>query len=457
MRLNRKRGVGKKWLIFPLLALLAGCGWIGVTFFEGKAPAIRLTEDLSSIGAMRTLEITAADKGQGIKEIWVGFLKDGKEIVLHDQSFGKDGLASGTGVLEETVTLDLAPAKLGITDGEGTLRIRVRDASWRRMFKGNIAYLEKKVTVDTKPPVIEVLTRKHYLRYGGTGLVAYRVKETVTRSGVMVDGTFYPGISGYGPNKDVTLAYFAVGHVKGSGQEIYVMAEDAAGNRGRMGFPFSVIKRRFPEDRLTLSERFLSWKMPAFRDVTGPVASPLEQFLIVNRKIRKENSGRILDPSRIPEWETLWQGAFLQLPKSANRAGFADRRIYLYKDREVDRQYHLGIDLASVKQAPIPAANTGRVVMNESVGIYGKTVVLDHGGGLYSHYSHMTTTTVAVGDRVQRGEILGTTGVTGLVAGDHLHFGMMVSGTFVDPIEWLDPKWVENNIASKLRAVATGL
>jgi murein DD-endopeptidase MepM/ murein hydrolase activator NlpD len=151
----------------------------------------------------------------------------------------------------------------------------------------------------------------------------------------------------------------------------------------------------------------------------------------------------------------MWSGSFLRLPKSANRARFADHRVYRYQGKVVDRQVHLGADLASVQQSPVPAANSGRVVFADSVGIYGNTVVIDHGFGLMSLYSHLSTIGIEVGARVSRGDIIGKTGVSGLAVGDHLHFGMMVNDTFVNPIEWWDGHWIKDNILNKIKLVAS--
>ena len=59
---------------------------------------------------------------------------------------------------------------------------------------------------------------------------------------------------------------------------------------------------------------------------------------------------------------------------------------------------------------------------------------------------------VKVGDVVQKGQLLGHTGTTGLAFGDHLHFGMMVGGVEVTPLEWLDAKWIRDNITDRLDA-----
>ena len=93
------------------------------------------------------------------------------------------------------------------------------------------------------------------------------------------------------------------------------------------------------------------------------------------------------------------------------------------------------------------------MILAEDVGIYGQTVVIDHGFGLLSLYAHLSYTSVASGQQVRRGDIIGNSGLTGLAGGDHLHFSILVHNTYVNPVEWWDGAWIENNISSKIRAV----
>jgi murein DD-endopeptidase MepM/ murein hydrolase activator NlpD len=123
----------------------------------------------------------------------------------------------------------------------------------------------------------------------------------------------------------------------------------------------------------------------------------------------------------------------------------------MHNGKEIDHQTHLGIDLASTRHAPIPAAANGRVVVAaHDFGIYGNAIIIDHGLGLQSLYSHLSQIDVAVGDTVKRGQIIGKTGATGMAGGDHLHFGVLCSGIPVNPYEWWDGTWIKNNITSKL-------
>jgi murein DD-endopeptidase MepM/ murein hydrolase activator NlpD len=98
----------------------------------------------------------------------------------------------------------------------------------------------------------------------------------------------------------------------------------------------------------------------------------------------------------------------------------------------------------------VEAANSGTVVLAEDLGIYGNTVILDHGLGLFTLYSHLSAIDVKVGDRIEQKQILGRTGETGLAGGDHLHYGVYLHGVAVLPVEWWDGKWINDNIVPKL-------
>jgi murein DD-endopeptidase MepM/ murein hydrolase activator NlpD len=89
-------------------------------------------------------------------------------------------------------------------------------------------------------------------------------------------------------------------------------------------------------------------------------------------------------------------------------------------------------------------------MMARYFGIYGNTVVLDHGHGLLSLYAHLSSFQVVEGQRVERGAPVGRTGATGLAGGDHLHFTMLVGGRPVNPTEWWDANWVRDRVARKL-------
>jgi len=425
---------------------------------EGGKPAVLLELPSPYIGLSTEFKGNVSDPGSGVRKIWIGLLKDGKELVLKEEEFSSQSFISGGVVNDIPIQMKIEPRKLGIDDGKAIIRIAAWDYSWRNWWQGNRIYLEYEVVIDTKPPVIDILTKTHNISQGGAGLVIYRVSETDAKTGVVVGGNFFPGYSGYFKDGAVFMAFIALDHLQGTDTEIHAEAMDKAGNSARAGFPYYLKKKVFKKDTISIPDQFLNWKMPEFNiaDSPGSQLNGIEKFLVVNRKMRKENEDLFAGLAGKTEKNLYWEGTFLRLPKSATRSGFADRRSYRYKGKIVDHQYHMGIDLASTAHSSVPAANDGKVVFADVNGIYGKTVVLDHGFGLFSLYSHLSRIIVQKGEMVARGSVIGLTGTTGLAGGDHLHYGMMVQNVFINPLEWWDSAWIQNNITSKIEEFHNG-
>ena len=137
---------------------------------------------------------------------------------------------------------------------------------------------------------------------------------------------------------------------------------------------------------------------------------------------------------------------------AAPMSAFADRRSYLYKGETIDRQTHLGYDLASLQNAHGRGQRQdGVVVFAGYLGIYGNTVVIDHGLGIFSLYGHLSSDRRQSRDRrCRRARSIGQTGETGLAGGDHLHFSILLRGVQVDPVEWWDPQWMREHLADQL-------
>ena len=435
--------------------VLLPVAWIMVGKLEGKKPSILIKSPSQYIGKSQTLSVTVADAQSGVRKVWIGLVKDGKETVLLQKHLPSAGIIGGGEKREASFDIKIEPESLGITDGKAILRMVAKDFSWRSWFSGNTTYLEKDVIIDTKPPGLDILTRVHNVSQGGTGLVIYRLSEPCLNSGVAVGESYFPGYTGYFKDKNLFMAFFALNYKQGPGTNIFVKATDFAGNNTRAGFPYYIKKRGFKKVDIKISDRFLNWKMPEFNiDVSPDSEKPMvDKFLKVNRELRYSNGRQMLEIVSETDKKLYWSGAFLRLPNSARKANFADHRNYKYKDHIIDQQVHLGIDLASVAHSPVPASNNGKVVFTGFLGIYGKTVVIDHGFGLFSTYSHLSAFDVKQGQAVSKGEVIGRTGSTGLAGGDHLHFGIIVHNTFVNPVEWWDATWIKNNISTKIETI----
>ena len=151
----------------------------------------------------------------------------------------------------------------------------------------------------------------------------------------------------------------------------------------------------------------------------------------------------------------LWEGAFQPLGGSQVESSFADFRTYLYDGKDVDRQVHLGFDLAKTANAPVTAANNGKVLSRRRPRHLRQRVIVDHGMGVQSLYGHLSSFAVREGEDVRKGQTLGASGQTGLAGGDHLHFSMMVNGQFVNATEWWDPHWIEDRMMRKFAAMTS--
>lgn len=101
------------------------------------------------------------------------------------------------------------------------------------------------------------------------------------------------------------------------------------------------------------------------------------------------------------------------------------------------RRLHTGVDINGVSGTPIASAATGRVIMAQTYGGYGRAVVIDHGGGMTTLYAHQSKIAVTVGQTVDRGQIVGYVGCSGSCTGSHLHFEVRKNGVPVDPLAYL--------------------
>lgn len=170
-------------------------------------------------------------------------------------------------------------------------------------------------------------------------------------------------------------------------------------------------RRRFPVQRLTL---------------------PKEQVeldrLALKRVEQEAKHLRALYETITPE--RLWRGRFTKpVGISDSGEGFGARRII--NDRP--RARHAGLDYSADAGTPVVAANTGRVALVGDYFFPGRLVVIDHGLGLYTLYFHLERADVAPGDRVERGQLIGTVGSTGRVTGSHLHFAVHLGRARIDP------------------------
>ena len=437
-----------------ILGLVAVLGLSFLFFFklEGNPPVITEVSLNEPVGKKASFALTVKDKRSGIRSLKVFLSQKDRQAILFEKTYPVDPLW-GSRVKEERLEIEFEPLKQGFRSGKALLVVEVRDGSWRNGLKGNELSWKKEVLLDLEAPHFVIHSPIHYLVPGGSNLVVYSVSERVKHHGVVIDGRFFKGYS----LKNVPGRYFcliALPVDKKEVSQMYVEAEDLAGNRARLPVAYYVRKKRYRHDVINISDAFLKRKIPEFweRYDDVPKDNLLEAFIYINTVMRKKNNQMISEIAHVSGVEGFYgTRAFLRLPRSAARSLFGDHRTYYYQGKEIGKAIHLGLDLASTARAPVPAAAEGKVVFSDYLGIYGNTIILDHGLGLFTLYAHLAGFSVSQGDWVKRGQLIGYTDTTGLAGGDHLHFAVLVQGVFVEPIEWFDPHWIKTRIGEKLK------
>ncbi|WP_020675145.1 M23 family metallopeptidase [Geopsychrobacter electrodiphilus] len=423
-----------------LILIVIGLFAAAFTYFrDTAAPLVQLTPGTGPVSNTTPLKLNLSDEGTGLKSLKVEAVQGDKHLLLLSQEFPPQ-------TLNAQIDLLLGDKKLG--EGPVTIEVTSGDRSIYHLGKGNSEKVSFNLTYDSRAPIISVLSRTHNFRHGGSGLVIYRLNEEVKTSGLMIGDHFFPGF------KQASGNYIVLGcwpwNLKEADFVPRVVARDLAGNERQAGIYYHTIEEKFRHRQINLPDSFLQQKAPEFESLAPGLSDPLEIFLKVNRDVRADNRQKLVELSHNTSPVALWKGAFTRQPGASTLASFADARDYIYHGKKIDHATHLGFDLASVAHAKVIAANSGTVVFADYLGIYGQCVVIDHGLGLQTLYAHMSQLDVTVGDQVHSDQPIGRSGSTGMAGGDHLHFGVFISGIAVQPLEWWDASWVKNNITSKL-------
>ncbi|WP_457606413.1 M23 family metallopeptidase [Nitratifractor sp.] len=379
-------------------------------------------------------------------------LTDGVKVV--DLASGK--FAEGVREAKLPVTI---PEKTGLDPARAPwqLRVKIGDRSLWNFGRGNRAVATGKILVDREAPKVAVVSKSPSIVRGGSALLIFRAEDPHIKSVVVeAGGRRWKAI----PYKEkgyyaTLLAWpFRVGDFR-----VRIIAEDVAGNRTVSRVRFETVGKHYRSSWIGLSERFLKGKIAevASQDPKAAgIRNPLKKFRAVNEGMRQANEKLIHEHTTqvTPVDFNTWRlRAFYPLKNAKRVADFGDERHYFYgsRDRSISLSYHLGYDLASVRQAPIVSSNPATVVFASYNGIYGNMPILDHGFGLYTLYGHCSSLQVAEGDEVRRGDVIARTGMTGLALGDHLHFGVLVQGTEVLPMDWMKQNWIKSHIDDVFR------
>jgi murein DD-endopeptidase MepM/ murein hydrolase activator NlpD len=447
--------------LVALLLLILG----GAFLIAGRmaGPSIHIERPERFVGQSTPMDAVVGAPGAELSSMTIEVEQAGKRVLVYSLAEPQGAEVKQDGEDRVRVTRDIG--RQGVPELQsGPARIIVT-ASHPVMYGLRQAESSESrdVQVRLERPRVAVISTHHFVTHGGAEFVVYRVTPEDVESGVLVGDIEYPGYPASGLNVSgisiadpaVRVAFYALRYDQDLRTPMRLFARDEAGNTARADFDYRPFPKPFKKSRIELDDRFLARVVPAIlegTDEVNPSGELIDQFLTINGELRRMNNDKIASFASQTSPVMLWAGEpFYAFRNTGVQSAFADHRTYYYQGREVDQQVHLGFDLASYMSTPIVASGAGRVLFADELGIYGNTVILDHGLGVQSLYSHLSSIEVQTGQDVTRQQQLGRSGMTGMAGGDHLHFTMLVNGTMVNPIEWWDPKWVNDRVMRKLR------
>ncbi|MEM6703174.1 MAG: M23 family metallopeptidase [Acidobacteriota bacterium] len=421
----------------------------------GPEPALQIDPAAPGIGQRTSIVASASEPSRGLSDVRLELLQNDRVFSLAEASFEPRAFWAFWGPRRQEHVLEIEVGRDSLeelVEGTATLRlVAARSGTWLR--RPRAATTELELPVRFRPPSSSVLSDLIYVRQGGSEAVVYRVGPTTSEHGVQSGERWFPGYPLPGGGEGEMFALFAVPHDLTDSDQVRLVVRDELGNQSRSAFLDRFTPSPLKRSNIQLNDRFMEKVVAEILDRTPelrPEDSTLETYLKINGELREANRRRLRELGSRSRQEFLWSQPFLQLRNSQVMDSFAARRSYRFEGLQVDTQDHLGFDFASVRRAPVDAANDGIVVLAEYFGIYGNAIVLDHGYGLMTLYAHLSSIEVEEGQTVQRGDSLGRSGETGLAGGDHLHFGVLLQGVPVSPVEWFDAKWIRDRIVRKM-------
>jgi murein DD-endopeptidase MepM/ murein hydrolase activator NlpD len=439
------RFLGKKVKAILILVGLIVVGFIALFAMSGHS-AVAIAPAVTSVGISTPVTVHV-ENPHGVRRVYAYLEQNGAQYPLLDQKTPSTHFVWRKHEPPQRFTFEAGKNKAPNLK-EGKARLVVEAVS--NDLRGSSDSAASEVNVVLQAPRVVADDAQHYINQGGMELVTFTATGSWNEAGVKV-GTYrfrsFP-MPGKGPEQ--RFAMFAYPWDLPPDIQPLVYARNVAGTEATGHFWFKLFPKKFRVRDVDIDDKLMD-KLVTSVDPTGQIApgTDLEKrFVFIDSELRKKNNQQLADMRLKTEEKILWNGPFIHWGKE--EANFADVRNWMYKGRKIDQQAHLGFDLSDVQNAPVQAANDGKVVWAADNGIYGNCVVLDHGYGLQSIYGHMRQIDVKVGDMVKKGQSMGIAGQTGLAGGVHVHFSMQIDGVQINPREWWDEHWIKDRILSKL-------
>ena len=248
---------------------------------------------------------------------------------------------------------------------------------------------------------------------GGTEAIRVQVPEGVSLSGMLVD---------------MPLHFFPAGSGQVALQGIHALLEPGV-------YPLSIeatlpdgSKQSFEQMVLVTSGGYGSEELYVPPETIDPaVVEPENQTIL--------SVTRPATPTQY--WDGIFEAPSIYPDEFTSLYG--RKRVYHGSGTDlVIEGFHTGLDFAGGEGLQISAPAAGTVVFAAPLTVRGNATIIDHGRGVYSGFWHQSQIFVNVGDKVEKGQVIGLVGGTGRVTGAHLHWEVWVNGVQVNPLNWLD-------------------
>jgi murein DD-endopeptidase MepM/ murein hydrolase activator NlpD len=432
-----------------LALMLAGGIYVYTsTMFERDVPNINF--DTNGYWNLKKPLDIKIDDVSGIKAYSVTLRSSSGESVLKNEHF-----MTPQGDIK--VSIEPPRSAYAIKDKEIEIVITATDASKWNFLNGNSITKVFKLVIDKRRPKISIISNSYKIKRGGAALVIFRIRDD-NLDDFYIQTNFGKKFKAQPFYKEGYYISLLAWPIKSSSFRATVVAQDFAGNTSKSYIPLYLKQKNYRISKIKLSDRFLKGKIADLAEEfveTQGVDGSLEQFKIINEDVRAKNEKLIHEiTSKVPD-EMISDFKINKMYPLKNAqvvATFGDHRKYYYDGQYISESYHMGLDLASNKEARIIPQNGGKVVFADFNGLYGNMPIISHGLGLYTLYGHCSTLRVNADDEIGAKEYIANTGKSGYAMGDHLHFGVLIQGIEVRPAEWMDKQWMKLNITDVIKS-----
>ena len=199
---------------------------------------------------------------------------------------------------------------------------------------------------------------------------------------------------------------------------LHIMAQSEQTGSTHIIYPFFLKETRFPTGKVVLP--------------------PVQEELLKPSEKKRRQSERLIEVLSTSSNTSLWDASFSHPLENAQIiSAFGKKRTYYLDGKPIRVRHHRGVDYRAPQGTAVYSPGNGIVVLSAERVTTGNTLVIDHGHRVFTLFFHLDKLLAEEGDRVYTGDSVAEAGSTGIAAGSHLHWGLWIDGTYVDPLDWI--------------------